>query len=186
MKYIKQLSLVALFGLLAFGCESPLANEKLDELNLENGGYMRIVTPFPVGNGTFNVSLANLGGTRLQLVHEAVTPNKGANFAQYDLVIRYVGTNAVADRPFRSIPASAYAPDPQTGYPRHTLTITGQEALAATGLTADQIKAGERFEVRGTMRLTDGRAFTAANTGVNITGGAFYSSPFFYRINVVN
>ncbi|TDB61413.1 hypothetical protein [Arundinibacter roseus] len=190
MKYIKQLSLVALLGVMVMGCESPLAEEKLDEFNLEQGGYMRIVTPFPVNNATFNVSKANLGGTKLELVHEAVTPSKGANFAQYELVIRFVdatpanGTNNVADKAFRTIAASTFSADPVTGYPRATMTITGQEALTAVGLTADQISAGDRFEFRGTMKLTDGRAFNALNTGANITGGPFYSSPFFYRINV--
>ena len=35
------------------------------------------------------------------------------------------------------------------------------------------------------VKLADGKTFSASNTGLNITGGAFYSSPFFYRVNVV-
>ena len=44
---------------------------------------------------------------------------------------------------------------------------------------------GDRFEVVATMVLSDGRKFTLTNTGPDITGGAFYSSPFFYRVNVL-
>jgi hypothetical protein len=192
MKYIKNLSLIALLGLFSVGCESPLSQPRLDEFNLEQGGYMRTVTPFPVLANTFSVSKANLAGTKLEAVLEAITPEKGARFATYDLNIRFVdatpanGTNSVAYKAFRSIPASAFAKDPATGYPRATMTITGQEALTAVGLTNAQIAQGDRFEFQATMKLTNGKAFTAANTGVNITGGDFYGSPFFYRINVVN
>jgi hypothetical protein len=189
MKYLKILSICGLLGVFATGCESPLANERLDEFNFEQGGYMRIVN-FPIP--TFTVSKANLAGTKLEVLHEAVTPDKGALFSTYDLVIRFVdatpanGSNSVADKTFRSIPASSFTADATTGYPRATMTVTGQEALTAVGLTAAQISAGDRFEIRGTMKLSNGKAFNANNTGVNITGGAFYNSPFFYRIGVAN
>lgn len=190
MKYLKILSLFSLIGLGAFGCKSPLANERLKELEFEQGGYMRIFSPFPVLAATFRVSKANLAGTRLEVLHEAVTSGNGERFASYELVIRFVdstpanGSNPVADRPLRTIAASTFTKNATTGYPQATMTITGQEALTASGLTADKISVGDRFEVRGTMVLTDGSRYSLTNTGANITGGAFYSSPFFYRINV--
>lgn len=194
MKTITSIKSLFAFGLMvavALACESPLENERLDEQNFETGGYMRIVTPYPFGNGTANVSLANMAGTKLEVLHEAVTPNQGANFSSYDLVIRFVdktaanGTNNVDDKALRSIASSTFTKDPQTNYPRATMTITGQEALTASGLALDKLAPGDYFEVRGTMKLSDGRTFSAANTGSNIKGGAFYSSPFLYRINVV-
>ncbi|AEI47691.1 hypothetical protein [Runella slithyformis] len=191
MKYIKNFTFVLAAAFLAMACETQMV-DKLDDFNLEQGGYMRTVTPFPVVNSTFSVSRANLTGTKMEAVLEAVTPDKGALFSSYDLSIRFIdatpanGTNTTVARTLRSIPASAYSKDPTTGYPRHTLSITGTEALTACGLTAADISTGDRFEVTAVMRLSNGRAFTASNTGVNITGGAFYSSPFFYRLNVVN
>jgi hypothetical protein len=189
MKYFKIFSICGLLGLLAVGCESPLENERLDEFSFEKGGYMRIIN-FPIP--AFSVSKANLSGTKLEVIHEAVTPDKGSLFSSYDLVIRFVdntpanGTNNVADKAFRSIPASSFTADAATGYPRATMTVTGQEALTAVGLTDAQIAAGDRFEIRGTMKLSNGKSFSASNTGANITGGAFYNSPFFYRVSVVN
>jgi len=53
-------------------------------------------------------------------------------------------------------------------------------------LTADQIATGDRFEIRAKMKLKDGKVFDAANSSGDIVGGAFYSSPFLYRANVVN
>jgi hypothetical protein len=191
MKYIKNFAFVVAAALMAMACETQMV-DKLDDFNLENGGYMRTVTPFPVAAATFSVSKANMTGTKMEAVLEAVTPDKGALFSSYDLSVRFVdatpanGDKSVAVTTLRSIPASAYAKDATTGYPRHTLVITGADLLTATKLTAADVSNGDRFEVTAIMRLTNGRAFTASNTGVNITGGAFYSSPFFYRVNVLN
>lgn len=175
------------FAVLAFAsCETEMI-ERFDEFNFEQGGYMRVITPsapFPTVN--FTLSKANLTGTKIEFVAEAVTPNAGANFASYDLVVRFVdrtaanGNNSKADVALKSYPASAYAKDPTTGYPRATISITGKEMQDKLGLTDAQISETDRFEVRGTMKLVDGRSFNASNTGVNITGGAFYSSPFLH------
>ena len=191
MKYTQISSILALLTVFTMACKTEMV-EKFDELALPTGGYMRTVTPFPVAATTFNVSKANMAGTKMELVAEAVTPNLGALFSSYDLSIKFVdatpanGTKTTVVLPLRSIPASAYAKDPTTGYPRLTLVVTGAEALTATQLTNADVLAGDRFEITATMKLTDGKSFNAANTGVNITGGAFYSSPFFYRLNVVN
>ena len=190
MKNLKYLILVLFIGPF-LSCETEII-DVIDEFSLEKGGYMRIVTPFPVVNATFSVSKANLAGTKLELVHEAVTPDKGANFATYDLTIKFEdktaanGNKSTTDKALRSVAASEYKPDGTTGYPRHTLTVTGTEALSKSGLVADDIAKGDWFTITGTMVLKDGKKFNAANTGVNITGGAFYSSPFAYRINVVD
>ena len=188
MKYIKIFPLLLTLGLLAIACKTEMV-EKLDDFGLDQGGYMRIVTPFPVTTPTFKVSKANMAGTKAEMVNEAVTLEKGGRFANYDLEIRFNGGTAAtttAYKAFRSIPASSYAKDPTTGYPRHTLTITGAEAMTAMALDTSKIKAKDKFEFRATMKLTDGKAFNATNTGVNITGGAFYSSPFFYTLNVTD
>lgn len=188
---MKQYFLLALLGVGSLSCKTDMVS-RIEPADIENGGYIRTVTPYPVGNSTFSVSKANLGGTKMEFVAEAVTPNQGALFAAYDLTIRFVdatptnGTTPSTTVALRSIPASAFTKDATTGYPRATIAVTGTEALTATKLTATDITNGDRFEINGTMKLTNGKTFTAANTGANITGGAFYSSPFFYRINVVN
>ncbi len=190
MNYSSKVFLLLLTGIVGLSCETQMI-DKLDDFNLEQGGYMRTVTPYPVVAATFSVSKANMAGTKMEIVAEAVTPNAGALFASYDLSIKFVdatpanGTTASVVVPLRSIPASAYAKDAITGYPRATIAVTGADALTATKLTAADVSVGDRFEITAVMRLTNGKSFTAANTGVNITGGAFYSSPFFYRLNVV-
>ena len=191
MKNIKNYLVVGALMLCSLACKTDMV-DRIDEFNLEQGGYVRTVTPYPVSASTFSVSKANMSGTKMELVAEAVTPNQGALFASYDLSIRFVdatpanGTKTTTAVALKSIAASAFSKDAKTGYPRATIAVTGKEALDAVKLTDADISAGDRFEITAVMRLTDGRSFSAANTGVNITGGAFYSSPFFYRLNIVN
>ncbi len=188
MKFI--IKIVILF--LAFAlvsCEQEIV-ERFDTLKLPNGGYIRTVTPFPVTNTTFNVKKSDMAGTKWEILAEAVTPNGGANFDRYELIIRFVdatpanGNNSKPDVPFKTFPSTGFAKDAASGYPRATLSATGKEMMDVLKLTDAEISAGDRFEIRGTMFLKDGRSFNLTNTGANITGGAFYSSPFFYRVNI--
>jgi hypothetical protein len=189
MKIVNKFLAVFATGLLLTACETEMV-ERIDEFGLEQGGYIRQVTPFPVT--AFTVNLGNMAGSKMEFVAEAVTPEFGALFQSYDMVVRFVdatpanGTNNVADVALKSVPASAFVKDATTGYPRATISVTGKEAQDALKLTAAQIARGDRFEVRGTMKLTNGKSFTASNTSANITGGAFYSSTFFHRINIAD
>jgi hypothetical protein len=187
------IKILILFLMVAvMGCETEIV-ERIDEFSFEQGGYMRTVSPYPVSaTTTFKVSRANMVGTKWEILAEAVTPDFGANFDTYELVVRFVdataanGTNNVSDAALKSFVSTVFTKDATTGYPRATLSATGKELQDALKLTDAQIATGDRFELRGKMRLKDGKVFDAANTGVNITGGAFYSSPFFYRVNVVD
>ncbi|WP_026994643.1 hypothetical protein [Flectobacillus major] len=190
MKKYKILSMLLALGFFVGACKTEMI-EPIDLDALETGGYVRTVTPYPVGASTFNYSAADMAGTKMEFLAEAVTPNKGADFASYELVIKFVdatpanGTKTTAALPLKVLQASSFTKDATTGYPRATITVTGTEALTATKLTTSDIAVGDRFEITGTMKLTNGKSFSISNTGANITGGAFYSSPFFYRVNVI-
>lgn len=215
MRFIKESLSILFLGAMMASCETQMV-EPIDLENLEQGGYIRTISPL---SGTsairnFNVSKADMAGTKMQIVAEAVTPDKGALFASYDLVVKFVdnhpldGVKTSSNVTLKSIPASAFAKDATTGYPRATISVTGAEALSATKLSASDISAityqldkdgnrvlkdgqpivlyeADRFEITGTMKLTNGKSFTATNTGANITGGDFYASPFAYRLVVV-
>jgi len=89
------------------------------------------------------------------------------------------------EKPVKSIPASEFVQDPETDYPRATIKITAAEVLSALGLTQDAINGGDQVEVRYELVMKDGRIFTNSNASGIVTGGAFFNSPFFYRIPVV-
>ena len=185
MKYIATvLTMFVAVVLIASSCKTEIVTP-IDIFALEQGGYMRIIS------GTSCVSSAsvkrtNMAGTNLTMIHEAVTPNLGANFSAYDLEIRHVGATSTPWKAYRTIAASEYKADEKTGYPRNTFVITGAEALTSVGLDTSKVATGSKFELRGTMKLNDGKKFNADNTGTNITGGAFYCSPFTYRMDVID
>lgn len=176
-------------SILAFSsCETEIV-ERLDEFNFEKGGYVRTIEfPMPA----FNLSKANMAGTKMAMTLEAVTDNFGAEFSSYDLVVRFVdktaanGTNNKPDVALKSYAASVFTKDPVTKYPRTTLSITGKEMQDALKLTDAEMAKGDQFEIRGTMKLTTGKSFNLVNSDPDITGGAFYNSPFLYRANVVD
>lgn len=178
-----------LVSIMAFAaCETEIV-ERLDEFNFEKGGYMRTIE-FPMP--TFNVSKANMAGTKMAMTLEAVTDNFGAEFSSYDLVVRFVdktatnGSNSKTDVALKSLASSSFAPDATTKYPRFSLSITGKELQDALKLTDAEMAKGDQFEIRGTMKLTTGKSFGLVNSDPDVTGGAFYNSPFLYRVNVVD
>ena len=170
--------------IVAASCKTDIV-EPIDIFSLEQGGYMRIISGTSCVSSA-SVSRKNMSGTNLTMIHEAVTPEKGARFSAYDVEIRHVGTTSTAWKSFRTINTSDYKPDATTGYPRHTFVVTGAEALTSTALDTSKVLKGSRFELRGTMKLSDGKTFTNTNTSANITGGAFYCSPFTYTMNVID
>ena len=182
---IKKLSIaISVLVVVASACKTEMV-EPIDPLTLDTGGYMRIISGTScVSTGT--IKRRDLTATKLSLVHEAVTPNYGSNFDSYVMEIRHVGATSTNWVALRTVAASAYQADATTLYPRHKFEVTGTEAMTATALDTFRVLDGSRFELRGTMKLKDGRSYNAANTSSNITGGAFYCSPFTYRINVTN
>ncbi len=188
--HIRLLFFCLVSALFATACETQMVTP-IDLDALEQGGYIRTVSPYPVSSTTFNYSIAGLSSAKMEFVAEAVTPQSGALFSSYELSIQFVdntasnGTKTTTAKALKTLQASSFTKDATTGYPRATISVTAAEALTATGLTAADIANGDRFQVTGVMKLTNGKSFTAANTGLNITGGAFYSSPFSYRINVI-
>jgi hypothetical protein len=82
-----------------------------------------------------------------------------------------------------TIPASDFVIG-ESGYPENTYTITGATMLNALNLDVALIDGGDRFTLRYDLKLTDGRSFSAADTGINVQGTSF-QSPFRYGATVV-
>ena len=166
--------------------------DKIDLLNLPTGGYMRNIVP-AIGNmGKLTYSISKISSEKIDFTVEAITAEKGTLFTSYDLSVEFKdktssnGNNTKTAVALKSIASSSYTPDPGSGYPRASFTITADEVMKALGLTVGQITKGDSFEVTAKMILKDGRIYNAANTDDNIEGGAAYNSPFFYRINVID
>ncbi|MCY7349361.1 MAG: hypothetical protein LH606_01665 [Cytophagaceae bacterium] len=166
-----------------------LAGCKRDELNNINfedvptGAYVRTIT----SSGT--LSLAALETSAYALTVEAKDEQNGDLLQSYDLTAVFKdntpanGIKTTTGAALKSIPASAFTKDAKSGLPRTSFTITGAELLAATKVAKADVLDKDAFEITGTVRLTNGKSFTLANSGANLTG-PFYNSPFFYRLTV--
>jgi len=182
--------LIAFMLLGVMSCKTELI-DKIDVFSLETGAYMRTVAPWPlnVANGVV-YSKAALAAGSVKMTLEAVDPQKGSLFSAYDLTVRFVDNttaNGNSSKPYAALdsyPASSFTKDVVTGYPRREMTLTASELMSKLGLTAADVAAGDVFEVHAVMKLADGRSFTDTNSGSEIKGGAYYKSPFFYRITV--
>ncbi|MDF4221395.1 hypothetical protein PXC01_07345 [Maribacter sp. M208] len=82
-----------------------------------------------------------------------------------------------------NVPGSAFAIG-DSGFPEHTYSLSGDTMLDLVGLTADDIDGGDLFILRYVLNLTDGRSFSAADTGVNVRTTS-HSTPFRYSSVVV-
>ncbi|MCE7041890.1 hypothetical protein [Dyadobacter sp. CY312] len=182
--------IIAFMLLGVLSCKTELI-DKIDVFALETGAYMRTVAPWPlnIANGIV-YSKAALGDGNVKMTIEAVDPKQGTLFTSYDLTVRFVDNstaNGNMSKPYtalESLPASSFTKDATTGYPRREMTLPASTILTKLGLTAADVSAGDYFEVHAVMQLSDGRSFTDVNSGGEIKGGAYYKSPFFYRITV--
>ena len=82
-----------------------------------------------------------------------------------------------------NIPGSAFAIG-DSGFPEHTFTNSATDMLSTLGLNASQINGGDLFILRYVLKLTDGRSFSAADTGTNVRTTS-HSAPFRYSSVVV-
>jgi hypothetical protein len=82
-----------------------------------------------------------------------------------------------------TIPASNFVIG-ESGFPENTFSIDGESMLNAVNLDASQIDGGDLFILRYKLNLTDGRSFSADDTGGNVKSTS-HSSPFRYSSVVV-
>jgi len=116
--------------------------------------------------------------------------NENDTVESIDLYILFADTTPVnnevitVDEAFiENVSGSAFAVG-DSGFPEHTYSISGDTMLDLVGLTADDIDGGDLFILRYVLNLTDGRSFSAADTGVNVRTTS-HLAPFRYSSVVV-
>ena len=99
------------------------------------------------------------------------TPDDNNEIQKYDEVL------------LETVAASSFVVG-DSGYPEHTYTINNGTMLDTFGLTDDDIEGGDLFVLRYDLKLKDGRSFSAADTGTNVSTTS-HRSPFRYSSSVV-
>lgn len=143
---------------------------------VQNGAILRVIN--------FVSADISLGAAdaRFEVLLEEQDNQGGALFQE----IRVAGDFAGGTSQFiKTVPATDFAIDPSTNLPRGTVMVTLDELATTLGVDTSTLGAGDFFNIHLTLVLTDGREYSAANTGANVSGGQFYNSPFQFLSNIV-
>jgi hypothetical protein len=103
-----------------------------------------------------------------------------------DVYVEFIDTtpvnNAVVTIPeafFKTISASEFSINPDSSLLTTTITVSGADALSATGVNPSILDGGDLFVVRFVLKLNDGREFTSTNVGEDVAVTS-HNSPFRY------
>ena len=94
----------------------------------------------------------------------------------------FVALNGAGETLLRTLTPSDFAVGP-TGLPRHQLTVTLGESIAALGLTSSQYTGGDVINIRLQLNLTDGRSYTNTDAASSLTG-SYFKSPYIYNMTI--
>ncbi|MCI5082293.1 MAG: hypothetical protein MRY78_11380 [Saprospiraceae bacterium] len=180
---IKNIGL-ALFGfvlLFAFSsCEKDRAFVEFDDL--EKGAFARKIDGV---NGTYD--FFNIDGSTIDFTVEFYDENQGQDVAEYNWTVEYVdNANSTTSAPvtIANRPASSFTPSAD-GLPSTSFSFGMREVMDALGLGDNDIAGGDAFRFKATIVMTDGRTFTAENTGTNIISSAPFSGWFRFDQSII-
>ncbi len=154
----------------------------------DTGAYLRTIDRtstsfnfFNLDNSDFALTLeavdAEDGGTvetvEIRVRHRRLIPGVGLEFTPTEDVL------------VRTLDQSDFAPNSESRFLRTSFAIPAAEAIAAVGLTEDDIEGGDVFEFRLVLNDRFGRSFSTNNVTTNIAGAPFYASPFQYNVSVI-
>jgi len=178
--------------LAAMGMAISCSDDKgfFDKDAIVYAAYLNVVATPSSTFGTVSQSDFRLNTTsKYEVTLEERDVERGKLFQSVDFYVKLkdntvpkLTTNEVK---VKSVPSTSFTQDPDTDYPRATISISAQEVLSALGLAQGDVNGGDQVELRYELVMKDGRIFTDSNASGVVTGGAFFNSPFFYRIPVV-
>ncbi len=163
---INKLSFLLVAVLLIFG---SCADDDLSPIvtfdSAGKGAYPRLIE-----EGDKLINLFDIDGSSYTYTVEFVDEQQGSLVSEYVLDLDYNGTGA---KEFKRWPASAFSTNGGGYQQAPSITITANEAIAAAGLTADDVNPGDEFTFRGRVILQDGSEFTSSNSSATVRGAAF-------------
>lgn len=187
MKLLKHILIVALLISVA-ACSVNEENFPIDLENVlnNNGAYMRVVDVESAG-----FDILDLDNAEYTFTGEVFDKEEGALVESVDF---YTNFRSAADggpvipetsEPFKTYTASDFTVGGERNLPQATFRITIDEVLAAVGIQQSDLLIGDRFQVRWVINLEDGRSFSVEDASPDVTGGAFFNSPYFANVFVV-
>ncbi len=179
MKNIFKYSIILSALVFTLGCDKDPDNTIYEVLDFEKGAVLRTVS---IGNALLNASDPS---SAFVLTVEEQDELDGGLMESVDVFVRLRdltpdnGTTEVGSSYIKTYDASEFTTGP-VGLPRITINVTYGEALAALGVPASSITAGDVFVFELVLNLTDGRTFGPESSNSVLTG-AFFKAPFAYN-----
>jgi hypothetical protein len=185
MKNLRYLFSLMAFVILMPGC---IPSDEAEPIPITNITYGALVRTVQVVSGTYN--RLDFTNSAFTVIVEVDDEQGGDLLESIDVYVkRRRGTAVTNEVLVRNIPKSAFtkekSPKTLVDLPRTTISVTGPEVLSRLNLTAAQMNGGDFIEFRLVLKQTNGRQFTDKNVNGDVSGGAFFSSPYFYRATVV-
>ena len=166
-KQINKIVLLLLSVIVISSCETE--DKAIDQVfaGVEYGAVLR---KLEITSGSYNLSDLN---SAFSVIVEEQDEEYGALLSEVDVYVSKGGNEAMVS----TVPASAFTIG-EKGLPVTEISVTLGQALDALGLGSNY-GVGDVFGIRLSLKLTDGREFSAASASGSLQG-SYFSSPFFY------
>ncbi|MFA0962693.1 hypothetical protein AB9P05_12900 [Roseivirga sp. BDSF3-8] len=144
-------------ALLAMGCDSEDDLGSIPDWN-ENIGAVTLLTPNP--DESFFNALNPLGNEEVNFVLD-VDGFGVTEVNSVELILTFIESNGTVDEEGNPVD-SVYAPIllREVGSFPSDVTVTGQEAAGALGISVDALEVGDRFQLTFPINTADGRRLT--------------------------
>jgi hypothetical protein len=166
-KQINKIAVLLLSVVLFTGCESD--DKAIDQV-FDGVSYGALLRTLDVPGKSFNLTDLN---SAFSVIVEEQDEEYGALLSEVDVYVSKDGNEVMVN----TVPASAFTTGDK-GLPVATISVTLGETLTALGLGTNY-DVGDVFVIRLSLKLTDGREFSASSSSGSLQG-SYFASPFLY------
>jgi hypothetical protein len=171
-KQLNKIVLLLLSVVVLSSCESD--DKAIDQV-FDGVSYGAVLRKIEIVSGSYNLTDLNSAFT---IIVEEQDEEYGALLSEVDVYVSRDGNEAMAF----SVPASAFTIGDK-GLPVTTISVTLGQALTALGLGSNY-DVGDVYGIRLSLKLTDGREFSAASASGSLQG-SYFASPFYYTVPIL-
>ena len=171
-KQLNKIVLLLLSVVVLSSCESD--DKAIDQV-FDGVSYGAVLRKIEIVSASYNLTDLNSAFT---ITVEEQDEEYGALLSEVDVYVSRSGNEAMAF----SVPASAFTIGDK-GLPVTTISVTLGQALTALGLGSNY-DVGDVYGIRLSLKLTDGREFSAASASGSLQG-SYFASPFYYTAPIL-
>lgn len=171
----KQLNKIVLLLLSVVVLSSCDSDDKAINQVFDGVEYGAVLRKLEIVSASYNLTDLNSAFT---ITVEEQDEEYGALLSEVDVYVSRSGNEAMAF----SVPASAFTIGDK-GLPVTTISVTLGQALTALGLGSNY-DVGDVYGIRLSLKLTDGREFSAASASGSLQG-SYFASPFYYTAPIL-